>query len=209
MNCLHGSKIKYVWPLCRWATISCEVSHRCVVCAVRAWAYAVPHVIWDGALCWSVIKPIMPACLQYLLMYRGACACTHAYVRWNIHVCIYVCMCVCMTWFHWTDMIWYIYIHICICIYIRIGKFMPVCLTKNVFIKQNFVHVCMYVCMYVGTFIPACLARTRDHIMSLARIFMYVCMYVCMYVNIYAYFLVWNLYEKEQISLYIYIYIHI
>jgi hypothetical protein len=21
------------------------------------------HVIWDGALCWSVIKPIMPACL--------------------------------------------------------------------------------------------------------------------------------------------------
>ncbi len=67
---------------------------------------------------------------------------------------------------------------------------MPVCLTKNVFIKQNFVHVCMYVCMYVGTFIPACLARTRDHIMSLARIFMYVCMYVCMYVNIYAYFLV-------------------
>ncbi len=27
--------------------------------------YCWKHVIWDGALCWSVIKPIMPACWKH------------------------------------------------------------------------------------------------------------------------------------------------
>ncbi len=40
-----------------------EIEHIC----------AALHVIWDGALCWSVIKPIMPACSAPKMFEEGKC----------------------------------------------------------------------------------------------------------------------------------------
>ncbi len=133
--------------------------HTCVcMCAFYRVYVCYTDVIWDGALCWSVIKPIMPACLPATLLIRMQ-------YRSNVESSL-------SKWSHRKqselDIYIYIYTYTYTYIYIytyiqrpntRVGlRLIHSCLT----ISETNSYVCIYVCMYLCMY--------------------YVCMYVCMYV---------------------------
>ncbi len=102
------------------------------------------HVIWDGALCWSVMKPIMPACINSSSSIDLVACFGGLRLRKCVLLCVsmYVCTCIYVYMLKQQYQSGWLFRRLCMgsrfCKYICMYMYMCVCIC-----------ICIYICIYI------------------------------------------------------------